>query len=151
MEFEVFEVGVSVVAESHNPTLLHPAFLVHHKIVPESWEPIAEQTISSLPYSSVHYRNGISFQVEPQKLQVRQQDFTGSAAASLVPEIVKKYVQVLPEVRYSSLGMNFSLFAGSRLSTIVAHISGQWRTRKPLIEQLMKYPVLLNQDPYATS
>lgn len=136
MEFEVFEVAVSVVADSHNPTLLHPAFLLHHQIVPAPWEPVAEQTISSLPFSSVSYRNGISFQVEPQKLQVRQQDFTGSASASLVPELVKKYIQTLPEVRYSSLGINFSLFA--EVGEGNAWLIGQYLKNGPWISEADK-------------
>lgn len=111
MEFETFEVSIAVLAESHNPTLLHPLFLSSRKIVPEHWQEISEQTICSLPLSVVQYGNRVSLQVEPLKLLIRQQDIPAEYASSVVPEIAKKYVSALPEVKYTATGTNFHAFA----------------------------------------
>ncbi len=130
MPFDLIEISITVVADSHNPTLLHPAFLSRHQIVPEAWQPVAESTICSLPFSVVQFTNGVAISAESQKLQVRQQNPAADPRASFVSEIARRYVHALPEVRYSAVGINFASFTGlaSPAPRLVEHYlpDGMW-------------------------
>lgn len=107
---DVFETSVVVLADAHNPTIMHPNFLRTHKIVPSSWQPIDETVVCSLAFSTVQYRNGISVLVEPNRLQIRHTQIPGDPEGSILPDIAIKYLRALPEVAYKAVGINISLF-----------------------------------------
>lgn len=107
---ELFEIAIIVIADAHNPTLLHPEFLRSRSIVPESWEILDESIVCSLPLSALQFRNGVSIQVEPNRLQIRQSDLTSGPEDTWLPKLAAKYIEALPAVRYSAVGLNFAMF-----------------------------------------
>jgi len=100
-------VAVVIVAEQHNPSLLHPAFLQAQRIVPEDWEP-SERPLCTPPLSVVEYANGVVFSAEQQKIQVLQNE-PGDLCAAVIAELTKKYVQTLPHVHHTAVGITFTV------------------------------------------
>jgi len=106
MKLEIFDISVVVMAQDHNPTILHPSFLEFQEIVPKGWE-LAEPPICTPPFSIVKYKNGISFTIDNNRLQVLQAPPTKSIPDSEIPNLAIKYIEKLPHVRYTTVGINF--------------------------------------------
>ncbi len=107
MQLELLNTAVVVVAQEHNPTILHPAFLASQGIVPEDWQ-LAEPPVCTPAFSVAKYENGISFTVDSNRFLVAEERPAGNPAASRIPGLAVSYVEQLPHVRYRSLGVNFT-------------------------------------------
>jgi len=105
MEMIRLNLSVVVVAESHNPSILHPSFLTSQKIVPPEWD-LAEPPICTPPFSVIKYRNGIVFSVEQNKFQILQSPVTDDWRETRIHKLAKKYIKKLPHVRYTAVGLN---------------------------------------------
>lgn len=100
--------SVVVVGGDHNPTILNPDFLAIREIVPKEWEwEVADPAITTPPFAIVRYTNGTSITVERNKLQVADSSVGNDPMDSKVPEIARRYVNTLPHVRYTAVGINF--------------------------------------------
>jgi hypothetical protein len=105
---DALEVSAVVLAEGHNPTILHPAFLVAQQIVPREWE-LAAPSISMPPAATAVYKNGISFAVDQWRLVVRDGQPASGEEFFRAFRLAKRYVETLPHVQYSAVGVNFSV------------------------------------------
>ena len=106
MQLTISNSAIVVLAQQHNPTILHPSFLVSQQIVPDNWE-LLQPPICLPPFANVKYKNGIDFMAEQNKLQVLDNNTPSEPEKSELPRIVKKYLQNLPHVRYTAVGINF--------------------------------------------
>jgi hypothetical protein len=102
-------VSIVVVAEQHNPTILHPAFLAAQGIVPEAWE-VGDGPVCTPAFAMVGFKNGISFRVDQTRLHVIDSSPAGDGSGSPIPELATKYVQTLPHVTHKAVGVNFIKF-----------------------------------------
>jgi hypothetical protein len=109
MKLEIANTSGVVLAQHHNPTILHPSFLRAQGIVPEDWE-LAGDPICMPPLATASYANGIGFTVEPDKLQIVDNQPAQEVAGSPVPALLTAYVRALPHVRYSAVGINLTGF-----------------------------------------
>ena len=111
MKAELLSTSVVVIARDHNPTILHPAFLASQGIVPTEWEPV-DAPVCTPAFSTVRYANGISLSVDSNRLVV-DEDRPRSLPPwdSRVPKLALDYVEKLPHVRYSAVGVNFRGFS----------------------------------------
>ena len=107
MKLDILNVSVVVLAEQHNPTILHPYFLRKEEIVPTDWVP-AEPPLCTPGFSIVKYPNGVALSVEFNKFQVVDEKAHADPTASQAPEVAIKYIKKLPHVRYTSVGVNVS-------------------------------------------
>lgn len=109
MENKVVLFSVVVTGEVHNPTILNPDFLAARKIVPSEWHNSVEvtQALTTPPLSMVAYANGISMVVENEKMQVVDSGKQIEPLKSSAAEIARRYVEVLPHVKYKAVGINF--------------------------------------------
>jgi hypothetical protein len=105
VEITFLNEAIVVVAQVHNPSILHPSFLKAQQIVPEYWEP-TEPPICTPPLSIVKYPEGIVFTAEVNKFQVLKSPPTVDLRESKLPEYVSKYVRMLPHVPYRAVGIN---------------------------------------------
>jgi hypothetical protein len=106
VNLRLIQATVVVLADEHNPTILHPSFLESQKIVPPEWDaPLEVMTTPAL--STVVYPNGIRFTVESRKLQVLDGKLPDNPGESAVPSLASRYIRRLPYVRYKSVGVNF--------------------------------------------
>ncbi len=109
MKLEVLSTSVVVLAEAHNPSILHPAFLVSEGIVPADWEP-ADPPICTPLVSVAKYANGITFTIDSNRLVVTEERPAGNPTESQVWDRAIAYAEKLPHVRYTALGLNFNGF-----------------------------------------
>ena len=98
------QVSVVVTAQSHNPSILNPDFLRVLEVVPQDWE--VAQTISTPAVSLVRYKNGITWTVETEKLEVKESCGPSLDDESQCHDLVTKYINKLPFVPYRHLGLN---------------------------------------------
>ena len=89
-------IGVVVVANYHNPSILNKDFLARRKIVPESWETV--ETVTTPAISVIKYSNGVQWMIDQNRLTITEvcdrplrqnEDSTVHDQASL-------YVETLP-------------------------------------------------------
>ena len=105
---DTFHYSFSIVlaAENNNPTILNPDFLVRNKIIPEDWLIDQNTPVLTTPvFSQCSFLSGISFRLEPERLTIR--DLAPGGGTFPVPEIAIKYINTIPHVRYSAIGINF--------------------------------------------
>ena len=107
MKLSLINASVVVLAQDHNPSILHPAFLSKQGIVPENWTE-AEAPICTPPFSIVKYPNGLVFTVETNKLQVMENNPPLDLSMAEAPLRAELYINKLPHVRYLAAGVNFS-------------------------------------------
>ena len=101
-----FSFSVVVIAENNNPTILNPDFLIRNDIVPADWKVDQGKPIFSTPaLSRFEYELGVSFQMDPERLIVRDSIPDGDIFP--VPEIMINYMKAVPHVKYHSLGLNY--------------------------------------------
>ncbi len=105
MSNQLVQFSVVVRAESNNPTILNPDFLKIQKIVPSEWE-VASPPITTPPFAIVQYKSGVSISVRPDVLQVTD-DESKEPNDSKISQIVNRYVEVVPHVQYTAVGINF--------------------------------------------
>ena len=99
------EVAVVLAAQSNNPSIINPDFLRNNKIVDADLS-IQGDPISSPLFSQVTFERGIVVNALPDRVSFQQ---TGDSLASgdiLCPEIAKRYVEKVPHVPYSAIGIN---------------------------------------------
>jgi hypothetical protein len=109
VNLEILNTSVVVLAKQHNPTILHPSFLVSEEIVPSDWE-VAEPPVSTPVFAIVKYKNGIVFNVDENKFQVNDNQIKDDFRKSPISDLARKYAQKLPHVNYKAVGINFKGF-----------------------------------------
>lgn len=110
MKLELLNASAVVIANEHNPTILHPFFLKNQQIVPEDWD-LAEPAICTPALSLAKFQNGVVFTVEGIKLQIMDNlpKFTEDQLSPAA--LADRYIKKLPYVTYTAVGINFSAFA----------------------------------------
>jgi len=106
MDIKLTQFSVVVVAADHNPTILNPDFLKAQKIVPEDWS-LGGPPITTPPFATVTYENGVTISVEPSKLQAADNSCQ-DPKQSILAKIVDRYVKTVPHVKYTAVGINFN-------------------------------------------
>lgn len=99
------EVAVVLVAQSNNPSIINPDFLRNNKIVNADLS-LKGDPITSPLFSQVTFERGIVVNALPDRVIFQQ---TGDSLATediLCPEIAKRYVEQVPHVPYSAIGIN---------------------------------------------
>ena len=103
---QLLQFSIVIIAADHNPTILNPDFLRMQDIVPDTWNwGLASPPIVTPPFATVQYESGVSISVESNKLQIA--DTKATPQESKIVEIAKQYVQVIPHVRYTAVGINY--------------------------------------------
>lgn len=107
MEIQLVQLSVVVVGRTHNPSILNPDFLAINEIVLREWQWEVADTITTPPLAMVRYKNGVTISVEHSKLQVADVGDNPEPSRSKAITIARQYVETLPHVRYSAVGINF--------------------------------------------
>jgi len=118
MDAQLLQFSVVVVGRTHNPSLLNPDFLVINNIVQKAWGWEVAETITTPPLAMVRYTTGVTVTVEHNKFQVADVDVRNKPIQSKAAAIARCYVETLPHVRYTAVGLNFQ-------SAVDAEIPGQ--------------------------
>jgi hypothetical protein len=103
-----FEFSIVVTGEHCNPSILNQDFLKIEGIIPEEWQwELQGPPIMTPPLSNVSYSSGISILVEPGRVMVVDKQFRGELGQSKTSDIIAKYIETLPKVRYTGVGINY--------------------------------------------
>ncbi len=109
MSLELLDASVVVLASSHNPTILHPVFLAGQGVVPKEWE-VSQSPIVTPLVSQVTYNDRIELTCQPDKLVILDRRPPVPPTPSAIALVARLYVEQLPHVTYTALGLNFTLF-----------------------------------------
>lgn len=100
-------VGVVLLGESNNPTILNPDFLARH-VLPASPDSanLSQPPLCTPVLAQVAYDNGVTVQSEPQRILFEQGAPTPTLSRTFVAQLALAYVQTVPHVRYTAIGIN---------------------------------------------
>lgn len=107
MKLEHIERSIVVVADRHNPSILHPSFLTKQNIVEEDLE-LAEPPLTTPDISIASFINGLRITVDHARLQVT--NLKASENEVDLPKVASAYLKELPHVGYKSVGCNLFMF-----------------------------------------
>jgi len=105
-EKKYVEFAIVLAAKSNNPTILNPDFLQYNKIIDRTLE-LRQPPICTEPFAQVSYQNGITITSQLDKVifAVRKTAESVRDFDELF-EIAKKYVNLIPHVEYTGIGIN---------------------------------------------
>lgn len=100
-------VGVVLLGESNNPTILNPDFLARH-VLPASPDSanLSQPPLCTPVFAQVAYDNGVTVRSEPQRILFEQGAPTPTLSRTFVAQLALAYVQTVPHVRYTAIGVN---------------------------------------------
>jgi len=108
MDIIPLEFSIVVVGQDCNPTILNPDFLRCREIVPEDWGwDVVGPAITTPSFATVTYSSGITIKVESTRFQVSDNENAADIRQSKAAAIARRYIEVLPHVRYTGVGSNF--------------------------------------------
>jgi hypothetical protein len=105
----VEELAISIVAKNLNPTLLTREFLVYSGIIPSDWS-LASQPILNSQVAHVAFTNGINISIQMSAVTFSENILAKTRESVIVPTLIRKYIQTLPNIEYQSIGINPSIF-----------------------------------------
>jgi len=101
----VQEFGIVIAVKNHKPTILNPDFLKYSGIVPSEWE-LARQPVFTNNVVQIAYTSGVNIIAEPSRIMFLEAVEGKELTEVKIPEIVRKYVQSLPNLEYEAVGLN---------------------------------------------
>ncbi len=135
-------ISVVLVADSNNPAIINPDFLRTNNILVEDLQ-VQEPPITTPVFSQVIYQGGISVKAEPNRVIFEQVE-TGQSLqpANIVsPEMAKRYVEKVPHVPYSAIGINptgirYSIDGSKEDLSRTLIDSGAWTSFKDMMPEI---------------
>ena len=107
MNLENIEQSIVIVADRHNPSILHPSFLEKEKIIEEGLH-LAEPPLTTPDISIAAFVNGLRITVDNARLQItNNRSFENKLDLA---KVASSYLNVLPHVDYKSVGSNVFIF-----------------------------------------
>ncbi|MBM4141905.1 MAG: hypothetical protein FJ242_10600 [Nitrospira sp.] len=106
MNFNLDSFSIVILAQAHNPSILNPDFLRNQGIIDPSFKP--NNIICTPPVAQVSYIEGVSIIAEFEKLQFIDSEPKRIPFESPILEIATKYINTLPHVRYTAVGLNYN-------------------------------------------
>ncbi len=107
-------VGFSVVlvANSNNPSILNPDFLRYNEIVDASQQ-VQGPPIAIPGFSQVTFESGLIVKAEPNRVIFEQSGDPLAKECVICPDMAKRYLDKVPHVPYSAIGINPQGFRSS--------------------------------------
>lgn len=106
MKLDLTNFSIVVIAQANNPSILNPDFLRINSIVDASFTPT--NVICTQPVAQVSYAEGVSIIADFERLQFVDTELKRIPNDSPIPKIATQYIKVLPQVRYTAAGINFT-------------------------------------------
>lgn len=105
-QLDVQELGITIVAKRHNPTILTSDFLKYSGIVPSDWE-LAKTPILTNNAAQVVFQNGVNIIADVNRIIFTEAIATKEPEDVKIPAIAAKYLEILAQVDYQAVGINF--------------------------------------------
>jgi len=107
MKLEQIDNSIVIIADRHNPSILHPSFLENKGII-DAGTDLAEPPLCTAEISIASFKNGLRFTVDTSRLQITNQILNENDFD--ISKIASSYVKELPNVDYKSVGCNLFMF-----------------------------------------
>ena len=102
---DLVEFSVVLVANSNNPTIINPDFLLHNEIVNADLS-LQGDPITTPLFSQVVFEGGIAVVATPDRVIFQQTGDPLALKDILCPKIAERYLKKVPHVPYSAVGIN---------------------------------------------
>jgi len=110
MKRTLINTSIVIIANQHNPTILHDSVLRLNEIIDSSFILVNNEQFCTPTLSSIKYENGISFLVDNIRLQIKNESSEIDINEIYIDKIAKNYIQKVPLVKYESIGVNALYF-----------------------------------------
>ncbi len=132
---ELIGFSVVLVANSNNPSILNPDFLRYNEIVEPSLQ-VQGTPITTPAFSQVTFEGGLSVKADPNRVMFEQVGDSLATENVICPEMANRYLQKVPHVPYSAVGINpkglrVSPTAAEKVSTALLD-KGAWLSFKDI-------------------
>lgn len=97
------ELAVVLVANSNDPSVLNPDFLIHNGIVDGGAE-ISSPAVSTPVFSQVRFKDGVVVTADPERIVFSSSNPLDDAPAA--PRIARRYLQRMSHALYRAVGIN---------------------------------------------
>lgn len=105
-DFSLVLHSIVLLSDQLNISNVFSGFLMSQCVVSREWE-VAEDKVSISPFTArIPFKNGVTFHIEPNKVQVADHR-TIEPEESEISEIIIKFAHTLEHVEYKSVGINF--------------------------------------------
>jgi hypothetical protein len=129
----ISEFSVVLLVRNQNPTLLNLDFLKYSGVVPHDWE-VASAPILSQQGSLIVFQNGLRLAADTTRTIFLESVVGKSIDDAVSAQIAKRYIQILSQAEYESLGINITGFVTFRNQPQLAEnylskallLSGNW-------------------------
>ena len=140
------DLGVVIIGQHHNPSILTPDFLRYNNIVPEEYKLDEGSLMITKPAANLSYGK-LSIQADMNRIALGE---TADNGGFIAPEVVRQYLKHVPHVQYTALGINPVVCADTtqnRGNEIILHRliqNGPWLSYDdvvPAVESKFMFPL----------
>ena len=107
IDWEVSNVAVVIIAQSHNPSIINPDFLKNNGIVDGDLEPTGPLLIT--PVVAQIECGNIAWAVTPERCVIHERVGAKFQKSYRVYQCAQKYIEVLKHIPYTALGLNWQI------------------------------------------
>jgi hypothetical protein len=126
---DVQELAIVLVAPNHRPTMLNLEFLQCGNIIPDDWN-VIRPPVNNPQAAQIVFQNGVNLSAQGSQISFVEPIATKTPQEILIPQIARKYVEVLPHAGYQAIGINLRGFVS--FSAQDADASRQFLTQELL-------------------
>ena len=105
-QLNLLELAIVIATKQQDPTLLSLEFLRYSGVVPEEW-PLARQPIRTAQGAQVGFQNGVVITASPTQTVFSEPLMSKSPEEMEAPRIAQRYGDILKNMDYQGLGINF--------------------------------------------
>lgn len=107
--YRLIQFSIVFTAQANNPTILNKDFLQFNKIVGKEWE-LKSPPICTEPFAQVNFKNDIAIISQLDKIifKVDKKPIDNESFEQIY-QISKKYLNLIPHVNYTGVGINSNL------------------------------------------
>lgn len=134
----LIEMAVVLVAQSNNPSILNPDFLITNGIVNGGIEDVRQPAVSTPVFSQVRFKNGVAVTADSDRVVFSMSRPPGESI--LPPKIARSYLRQIPHAPYRAIGVNSKFFVRSadRAQGVSASLRnrGAWMSFKDVMPEV---------------
>ena len=147
-DIKLIELSIVLLAESNNPSIVNPDFLLRNGIIDETWK-LKAPAVATPVLAELIYEGGLSVRADPERIAFVQELDGTSLADCVCPTMAEVYVGAVPHVPYKAVGINPRFFvesgdAGAAPVSSLLDGQGSWLTSNdsaPVVRITATFPL----------
>jgi hypothetical protein len=106
LDLDIKELALVIAVQKQDPSLFTPEFLSYSGIIPQGWE-LSRQPVRTQQAAQVSYQDGISIVAYPDRTVFVEALSDKSEESIELPSIARRYSEVLQNMDFRAVGVNF--------------------------------------------